>query len=74
MLQQKLQFILNDIAKDNNVVIIDKGALIAGRQVMDVTPRIIEALGISATEVELLRRRLQEEIFSDFPTMRKDRP
>lgn len=71
--QQKLQFILNDIAKDNNVVIIDKSALIAGRQVMDVTPHIIEALGISTTEVELLRRRLEEEIFSDFPTMRKDR-
>lgn len=72
--QQKLQFILNDIAKDNNVVIIDKSALIAGRQVMDVTPLIIEALGISTNEVELLRRRLEEEILSDFPAMRKDRP
>lgn len=72
--QQKLQFILNDIAKDNNVVIIDKSALIAGRQVMDVTPLIIEALGISTNEVELLRRRPEEEILSDFPAMRKDRP
>ena len=71
--QQKLESVLAQIANDENVVIVDKNALVAGQNVTDVTSRIVDELGISATEVQLLRKSLEDEIFSDFPTMRKDR-
>ena len=71
--QQKLETILTQISKDENVIIVDKNALVAGQNVTDVTSRIVDELGISATEVQLLRKSLEDEIFSDFPAMRKGR-
>ena len=71
--QQKLESVLAQIANDENAVIVDKTALVAGQNVTDVTPRIVEALGISMAEAQLLKRSLEEEIFSDFPAMRKGR-
>ena len=71
--QQKLESVLAQIANDENVVIVDKNALVAGQNVTDVTSRIVYELGISATEVQLLRKSLEDEIFADFPAMRKGR-
>lgn len=72
--QDKLKGVLNDITVKSNTVIFDKNALIAGSDVTDMTPIIMERLGLSISETQKLRQTLENELFSDFPTMRKDRP
>lgn len=72
--QDKLEGVLNDITVKSNTVIFDKNALIAGSDVADMTPIIMERLGLSISETQKLRLTLENELFSDFPTMRKDRP
>lgn len=72
--QDKLEGVLNDITVKSNTVIFDKNALIAGSDVTDMTPIIMERLGLSISETQKLRQTLENELFSDFPTMRKDRP
>ena len=72
--QDKLEGVLNDITLTSNTVIFDKNALIAGSDVTDMTPIIMERLGLSISETQKLRQTLENELFSDFPTMRKDRP
>lgn len=72
--QDKLEGVLNDIAVKSNTVIFDKNALIAGSDLTDMTPIIMERLGLSISETQKLRQTLENELFSDFPTMRKDRP
>lgn len=72
--QRKLEQVLARIAQDGNVVILDKNAFVAGVDVTDLTEVIMNELNLSASETLRLRQRLENEFFSDFPTMRKDRP
>jgi len=72
--QRKLEQVLARIAQDGNVVILDKNALVAGVDVTDLTEVIMNELNLSASETQRLRQSLENELFSDFPTMRKDRP
>lgn len=72
--QRKLEQVLARLAQDGNVVILDKNALVAGVDVTDLTEVIMNELKLSASETQRLRQSLEDEIFSDFPTMRKDRP
>lgn len=70
---QKLDVILAQISRKKNVVIIDKNALVAGYDVSDMTAVIMDSLGLSVSETQVLRQSLEDEIFADFPTMRKGR-
>lgn len=72
--QRKLEQVLARLAQDGNVVILDKNAFVAGVDVTDLTEVIMNELDLSASETLRLRQRLENEFFSDFPTMRKDRP
>ena len=72
--QRKLEQVLARIAQDGNVVILDKNAFVAGVDVIDLTEVIMNELNLSASETLRLRQSLENELFSDFPTMRKDRP
>lgn len=72
--QQKLEGVLTDLTVNSNTVIFDKNALVAGSDVTDMTPIIMARLGLSVSETQKLRQTLENELFSDFPTMRKDRP
>lgn len=72
--QRKLEQVLARIAQDGNVVILDKNAFVAGVDVNDLTEVIMNELNLSASETLRLRQSLENELFSDFPTMRKDRP
>lgn len=72
--QRKLEQVLARIAQDGNVVILDKNAFVAGVDVTDLTEVIMNELNLSASETQRLRQSLENELFSDFPTMRKDRP
>lgn len=72
--QRKLEQVLARIAQDGNVVILDKNAFVAGVDVTDLTEVIMNELNLSASETVRLRQSLEDEIFSDFPTMKKDRP
>lgn len=72
--QRKLEQVLARIAQDGNAVILDKNALVAGVDVTDLTEVIMNELNLSASETLRLRQSLENELFSDFPTMRKDRP
>lgn len=71
--RQKLDVILAQIAREKNAVIIDKNALVAGYDVSDMTAVIMDSLGLSDSETQMLRKNLEDEIFADFPTMRKAR-
>lgn len=72
--QRKLEQVLARIAQDGNVVILDKNAFVAGVDVTDLTEVIMNELNLSASETLRLRQSFENELFSDFPTMRKDRP
>lgn len=72
--QRKLEQVLARIAHDGNVVILDKNAFVAGVEVTDLTEVIMDELNLSVTETLRLRQSLENELFSDFPSMRKDRP
>ena len=72
--QRKLEQVLARLAQDGNVVILDKNAFVAGVDVTDLTEAIMNELNLSASETLRLRQSLENELFSDFPTMRKDRP
>lgn len=72
--QRKLEQVLARLAQDGNVVILDKNAFVAGVDVTDLTEVIMNELNLSASETLRLRQSLENELFSDFPTMRKDRP
>jgi|GEM_PF-2033761 len=72
--QRKLEQVLARLAQDGNVVILDKNAFVAGVDVTDLTEVIMNELNLSASETLRLRQRLENELFSDFPTMIKDRP
>lgn len=72
--QRKLEQVLARLAQDGNVVILDKNAFVAGVDVTDLTEAIMNELNLSASETLRLHQSLENELFSDFPTMRKDRP
>lgn len=72
--QRKLEQVLARIAQDGNVVVLDKNAFVAGVDVTDLTEVIMNELNLSASETLRLRQSLEDEIFSDFPTIKKDRP
>ena len=71
--QKKLEGILAEITVQTNTAIIHKNALVAGAEVQDMTPVIMARLGLSMSEAQKMRETLEEELFSDFPTMRKGR-
>ena len=72
--QRKLEQVLARLAQDGNVVILDKNAFVAGVDVTDLTEAIMNELNLSVSETQRLRQSLENELFSDFPTMRKDPP
>lgn len=72
--QRKLEQVLARLAQDGNVVILDKNAFVAGVDVIDLTEVIMNELNLSASETLRLRQSLENELFSDFPTIKKDRP
>ena len=71
--QRKLEQVLARLAQDGNVVILDKNAFVAGVDVTDLTEVIMNELNLSASETLRLLQSLENELFSGFPTMRKDR-
>lgn len=70
----KLDQVLKTLAVRENVIILDKKALVAGKDITDLTDDILLALNISIEESEAIRRELENDLLGDFPTMRKDRP
>lgn len=71
--EQKMQKVLKDLSGEHTVILSRK-AIIAGTNVEDITPIVMQKLNLNASEVSLLRRELERDFFSDFPTMRKARP
>ena len=71
--EQKLQTALKDIG-GKDTVILDRKAMIAGENVRDITPDVMQKLNLNASEVSLLKRELERDFLGDFPTMRKARP
>ena len=69
----KLDQVLKTLAIRENVIILDKKAVVAGKDITDLTDDILLALNISIEESEAIRRELENDLFGDFPTMRKDR-
>lgn len=71
--EQKLQKVLKELS-GKDTVILDRKAIIAGQNVEDVTASLMQALNLKPSEVNLLRRELERDFFTDFPTMRKAHP
>ena len=70
----KLDQVLKTLAVRKNVIILDKKAVVAGKDIADLTGDILLALNISIEESEAIRQELENDLLGDFPTMRKDHP
>ena len=70
----KLDQVLKTLAVRENVIILDKKAVVAGKDITDLTEDIFLALNLSIDESETIRQELENDLLGDFPTMRKDRP
>lgn len=70
----KLDQVLKTLAVRENVIILDKKAVVAGKDITDLTDDILLALNISIEESEAIRQELENDLLGDFPTMRKDHP
>ena len=70
----KLDQVLKTLAIRENVIILDKKADVAGKDIADLTGDILLALNISIEESEAIRQELENDLLGDFPTMRKDHP
>ena len=70
----KLDQVLKTLAIRENVIILDKKAVVAGKDITDLTEDIFLALNLSIDESETIRQELENDLLGDFPTMRKDRP
>ena len=70
----KLDQVLKTLAIRENVIILDKKAVVAGKDITDLTEDIFFALNLSIDESETIREELENDLLGDFPTMRKDRP
>ena len=70
----KLDQVLKTLAIRENVIILDKKAVVAGKDITDLTEDIFLALNLSIDESEAIRQELENDLLGDFPTMRKDRP
>lgn len=70
----KLDQVLKTLAIRENVIILDKKAVVAGKDIADLTGDILLALNISIEESEVIRQELENDLLGDFPTMRKDHP
>ena len=70
----KLDQVLKTLAIRENVIILDKKAVVAGKDIADLTSDILLALNISIEESEAIRQELENDLLGDFPTMRKDHP
>lgn len=73
LFEQKLKKVLEELGGEGSVI-LDRKAIIAGTNVEDITPIVMQKLNLNASEVNLLRRELERDFFTDFPTMRKARP
>lgn len=73
LFEQKLKKVLEELGGEGTVI-LDRKAIIAGMNVEDITPIVMQKLNLNASEVSLLRRELERDFFTDFPTMRKARP
>lgn len=71
--EQKLKKVLEELGGEHTVI-LDRKAIIAGTNVEDITPIVMQKLKLNASEVSLLREELERDFFTDFPTMRKARP
>lgn len=71
---EKLDQVLKTLAIRENVIILDKKAVVAGKDIADLTGDILLALNISLEESEAIRQELENDLLGDFPTMRKDHP
>ena len=70
----KLDQVLKTLAMRNNAIILDKKAVVAGKDITDLTDDILLALNLSPEESEAIRQELENDLLGDFPTMRKDHP
>ena len=70
----KLDQVLKTLTIRENVIILDKKAVVAGKDISDLTEDIFLALNLSIDESEAIRQKLENDLLGDFPTMRKDRP
>ena len=70
----KLEKKKKTLAIRENVIILDKKAVVAGKDIADLTGDILLALNISIEESEAIRQELENDLLGDFPTMRKDHP
>lgn len=70
---QKLQKVLKDLGGEKTII-LDRKAIIAAQGIEDITPAVMKELNLKASEVNLLRKELERDFFTDFPTMRKARP
>ena len=70
----KLDQVLKTLAMRDNAIILDKKAVVAGKDIADLTDDILLALNLSPEESEAIRQELENDLLGDFPTMRKDRP
>lgn len=70
----KLDQVLKTLAVRKNVIILDKKAVVAGKDITDLTGDIFLALNLSIDESEAIRQELENDLLGDFPTMRKDHP
>lgn len=71
--EQKLKKVLEELGGEH-MVILNRKAIIAGTNVEDITPIVMQKLNLNASEVSLLREELERDFFTNFPTMRKARP
>lgn len=72
--QSKLQGVLTGVVADTDTIIIDKNALVAGKNVPDFTNLIMDRLGLSASETAQLRQELEDDLFGENDWHGKDRP
>ena len=70
----KLDQVLKTLAIRENVIILDKKSVVAGKDIADLTDDIFIALNLSKEESKTIRQELENDLLGDFPTMRKDRP
>ena len=71
---EKLTQVLKTLAIRENVIILDKKTVVAGKDITDLTGDILLALNLSIDESEAIRQELENDLLGEFPTMRKDRP
>ena len=72
LFNEKLQKVLKETASD--FIVMDQKVFIYGKEVLDLTPVVMQRLGLSENEVKQIHKALEDNLLGDFPTLRKARP